>query len=253
MIAGELGWNPAKTSRMVSGHITAAGLDVARFLVAAEAIPEEIDRVSAVADLSPRAYSVQFHPPGLPDMLPTLSYLGASASTIIAYEPHRLPHLIQTAGYTATMLRDNNLLAKKTVRNGAAARQERQTILSRPTGPVTTAYINETVLSQALPGRVAAEQRLHFHTLVRHPRCHLRILPADAYVTAMPGFTLFQDDHGHDVVTVYTPTAMLVLDAPDHLAPYRQTIARLAAGALPETDSAARLLAPGTFGGETTY
>ncbi|WP_410585391.1 DUF5753 domain-containing protein [Amycolatopsis sp. lyj-108] len=251
-IAGKLGWRDSKTSRMVTGYMAATGLDVAKFLVAAEADPDEIDRVSAVADLSPQAYSVQAHPVNLPDMLPTLLHLGANAHTIISYQPHQLPHLTQTAGYTETLLRDNGLLAMETVRDGVAARQKHQTVLSRPQGPATTIYINETALRRSLPSQIATEQRHHFHALVRHPRCHLRILPAAAAVTTMPGFTLFEDDRKNQVVTVFTPTAMLVLDNPNHLAPYQQTIAQLASRALPETGSVARLLARGTFGGETT-
>lgn len=251
-IMRRLGWRDAKTIRLVTGYMAPTRLDVAKFLVAAEASPEEIDRVSAVADLSPRAYSVQAHPVDLPDMLPTLLYLGANARTIMSYQPHQLPPLAQTAGYTGTLLRDNGFLAMETVRDGAAARQKHQAVLSWPQGPVATVYINDTVLRRSLPRQVAAEQRRYFHTLVRHPRCHLRILPVTASVTAMPGFTLFQDHRGNEVVTVFTPTAMLVLDDPDHLAPYQQAIAQLAARALPETDSAARLLAPGTFSGEAT-
>ncbi|RSN60597.1 hypothetical protein DMH01_14960 [Amycolatopsis sp. WAC 04182] len=224
---------------------------MASFLVAAEVAPEEIERVSAVADLSPRAYSIQAHPVGLPDMLPTLLHLGANAHTIISYQPHQLPHLTQTAGYTETILRDSDLLAPQAVLDGASARQKRQTILSGPKGPATTAYIDEAVLSRPLPPQVAAEQRLHLRTLVWHPRCHLRIIPATAASTATTGFTLFQDDRGHEVVTAFTPTAMLVLDHPDHLAPYRQTITQLASRALTDTTSAVRLLASGTFGGAT--
>ncbi len=236
---------------MVTGYTAATRLDVASFLVAAEAVPEEIDRVSAVADLSPRAYSVQAHPVDLPDMLPTLLHLGANAHTIVSYQPHQLPHLTQTAGYTETILRDTGILAPDTIRDGASARQKRQTILSWPKGPTTTVYIDQAVLSRSLLSQVAAEQRLYLHTLVRHPRCHLRISPATAFATATQGFTLFQDDRGNEVVTAFTPTTMLVLDNPDHLAPYRQTITQLASRALPETSSAVRLLAPGTFGGAT--
>ncbi|QXV57479.1 hypothetical protein CVV72_11065 [Amycolatopsis sp. TNS106] len=231
--------------------MSATSLDVATFLVAAEAVSQEIDRVSAVAELSPRAYSVQAHPVDLPDILPTLLYLGANARTIISYQPHQLPHLAQSAGYTEIILRASGLLAQDTVRDGAAARQERQTILTWPQCPTTTMYIDQTVLSRSLPQQVATEQRLQLHTLVRHPRCHLRIIPATCASTATPGFTLFQDDRGNEVVTAFTPTAMLVLDHPDHLAPYQQTIARLASRALTETPSTSRLLAPGTFGGAT--
>ncbi|OXM43142.1 hypothetical protein CFP75_39775 [Amycolatopsis alba DSM 44262] len=232
---------------MINGHIAATRLDVGKFLLAANASTHEIGRLSTLAGLSPRAHSVQAHPADVPDMLPTLRFLETTAVSITSYDPHQLPLLLQTTDCTETMLRGTELLTDETVTEGAAARQERQSVLCADTGPVMTSYIGEHVLNQPLPGRVAAGQRRHLHTMVQRLRWHVRIIPATAPVTAWPGFALFQDDHGNEVITVRTPTAQLVLDDPGNLATYRQAIAQLAAAALPDTESTARLLAPDTF------
>ncbi|MFK0249606.1 DUF5753 domain-containing protein [Amycolatopsis azurea] len=252
MIADSTGWNVGKPGRMINGRMGASRLDVGKFLIAAKASPDEIDRLSTLAALSPRAYSIQAHPAGLPDLLPTLRFLDATAASITSYDPHQLPHLAQTSGYTDIMLRGTGLLTDGAVADGAAARQERHTVLSGHTGPIVRSYIREHVLRRALPVPVAAGQRRHLHNMVLHPRHHLRIVPASAPLTAVPAFTLFRDSQGNEVVTVSTPTALLVLDDAGPLATYRRAIAQLTAAALPGAESTARVLAPDTFDGETT-
>ena len=234
-----LGWGAPRASRMESGQREGSVLDVVTYLAGARTAPAEFDRLKKLAESAANGYDLQRHPEGMPDLLPTLDFLHASAKTMTFYEPRRIPSLLQSEQYAEVMLRHNRNPKDPLVKEAVQARLARQEIFNgAKKGLDTTFYIDESALHYPAVRDILDEQLLQLTITSGLPHCHVHIIPSDSFDEDLQtGFGLFEDYEDNSVLVVHTAAAMLVLEEPDDMAPYLRKLNELRETALGEKES----------------
>ncbi|MEV0153891.1 helix-turn-helix transcriptional regulator [Micromonospora sp. NPDC050686] len=126
------------------------------------------------------------------------------ATALRWYEPLCVPGLLQAEGYAHALLSGGGLFAPDEVEQQAAARLDRQAVLTRDRPPLLTTVIDEHVLRRCVGGpEVMREQVLHLVKLGSTlPRVRIQVVPmsAGAYPGLAGHFVLATSSTGEDVV-----------------------------------------------------
>ncbi|MET9556787.1 helix-turn-helix transcriptional regulator [Streptomyces sp. NPDC006645] len=146
----------------------------------------------------------------VPEFLAHLFALEASSKVIRTYQQINIPGMLQTAGYARAVMHgfyqthaDEKVRRanEQRVRRRLHVRQQRQHLLDQDDAPLYEALIAESVLTQALGGRVPMREQLRqlYNVAENKPNVHIRILPSQALeqgAALHPAMTLFKPHHG---------------------------------------------------------
>ncbi|WP_433269655.1 helix-turn-helix domain-containing protein [Actinosynnema sp. CS-041913] len=224
-LAGLLGWSPAKVSRVESGARACSAEDLARCLGMVGAAPDVFERAVHVHRQVDSDVLVHRHAPGWPDAVWTLGRCESSASVIVAYEPSRVPALLQTEAYARAVIGDDDPVQVE-------ARMARQRRMYERSGLALEVLVPEAVLRVVVGGRAAMEEQLMQLLLLSHrDEFDIRVVSAPGVLLGGP-FTLMEHRAYPPVVHVELEAASVLLDAPEIVRAYRARLRRLRAAAV---------------------
>ncbi|UMP04376.1 helix-turn-helix transcriptional regulator [Amycolatopsis sp. EV170708-02-1] len=232
-----LGWGFPKVSRLESGQRSVPPGDVAIYLARARATPEELEDLVALAS-EPHGHQLQFHSPGLPDQLRTLTLLEAHSVAITTYSPKVIPALLQTEPYIRAVLRRCGYTGPD-LESGVEARLARHSLFNRRSRPLLNFYIHENVLNAVVgDSTVMNEQLVQLQLASSLPQCHIHVVPATAEEPGDgPEFSVFQHEGNQPVFHVDAFTASLFLEEDSVIAYYQEFLRRLTTTALDRDQS----------------
>ncbi|MFC9251422.1 helix-turn-helix domain-containing protein [Amycolatopsis thailandensis] len=232
-----LGWGFPKVSRLESGQRSVQPGDVAIYLARARATPDELEELVSLAS-DPHSHQLQFHSPGLPDSLRTLTLLEAHSTAITTYSPDVIPALLQTDSYVRAVLRRYGHTGPD-LETAVEARLARHALFARRSRPALTFYIHENALrGVASDSTVMNEQLVQLQLASSLPQCQIHVVPATA---EEPGdgreFSVFRHDGNQPVFQVDAFAASLFLEEDSVIAFYREFLRHLTTAALDRDQS----------------
>lgn len=183
----------------------------------------------------------------LPDWFSAYVSLEQAAALIRAYEPHYVPGLLQTEGYTRAVLRAGQPHAsQEEVDRLVDLRMQRQPLLTRQDPPLLWVVIDETVLRRPVgPPEVMREQINRLMEMVALPNVTLQIMPfAAGPHPAMYGpFYIFRFEGSELPNIVYTEslTGAVYVDDRDDVSAYLEALDRMCAQSAPAPSTEAIL------------
>jgi transcriptional regulator with XRE-family HTH domain len=232
-VAGRLGISAGLVGRLEAGDKGLRLPDVAALLSFYEADPEfGADVLAMVRQCHRRTWWTRSEP----RHWRSLCHLEASARRVSEFQPHLVPALLRTVGYTRAVLSVD--LAPRTpeeIETLIALQESRQAAFDRPGGPSLEAIVDEYALSGLRdPDPVNGAQVRHLLAATARPGVTLRMIPASVGLHAgLHGpFTMYRC--GGDVDVAYTEqllTAMFFQCAA-HVDVYGGILAKLRAVAL---------------------
>jgi hypothetical protein len=154
-LAEELGWSPARISKLERGVRGTSPLDIARYVGHLQADQPTYDHIMRLVQESNTGHLVRPHEIAMPDNLRALLLHEQTAKTIWSYQITAVPGLLQTADYAGALIGPENF------EHGVAARMARQRIFDRPLPPEGRFFVLESVLHHVVGGpQVMYEQML---------------------------------------------------------------------------------------------
>ena len=223
-VARTLGVSASKISRIETGNSGMQVEDVAAllgFYQVAEAKREEL------LDLLRRRNQKGWweRQAGLPHLWRTLIDFENKATRIRNYEYAIVPGLLQTAEYSAAMIRATEpTLSDAELDNLVASRMARQTLLTRANAPQLLAVIHEVALRMPAGGPgVMKRQVQHLLTMAERPNVELRIVPmgAGAHVGLRGPFVMLEFREEPTLVFVENQNTGLFLEDEADILAYR--------------------------------
>jgi len=183
---------------------------------------------------------------GLPHLWRTLIDFENKATRIQNYEYAIIPGLLQTAEYTAAMIRATEAtLSDAELDNLVASRMARQTLLTRSSAPEFLATVHEVALRMPAGGPGVMKRQLHhLLTLVERPHVSLRVVPMDAgaHVGLRGPFMMLEFADEPSLVFVENQNTGLFLEDEADVVAYRIALTNILSVAL-ATDATADLIA----------
>jgi transcriptional regulator with XRE-family HTH domain len=244
--ARELGFSPAKLSRIESGkgRRPPAEKDVRALL---ELYGTEEYEASVLLKLLQRAgepgWWQRYDKRLMPEWFERLVGLQEAAATIRAFEIQYVPGLLQTPEYTrAVVERGLPTATAHEVRRRVELRTRRAQLLLRPDAPQLWAVIDESVLLRVLGSRaVMREQLAHLIDMARRPNVTVQIVPLDVTNASAPAIPITYLRFGGldlpDVVYLEHIRSANFLEDRDETEEYRIALDRLADEALTPSQS----------------
>ncbi|MER7721997.1 helix-turn-helix transcriptional regulator [Streptomyces flaveolus] len=239
--ARELGFSPAKLSRMESGkgRRPPTENDVRALL---KLYGTDDYEASVLLKLLRRAgepgWWQRYDKRLMPEWFDRLVGLQEAASTIRTFEIQYVPGLLQTAAYTRAVVERGlpNAPAAEVERR-IELRMRRAELLRRADAPQLWAIIDESVLLRVLGSReVMREQLEHLVEMARLPHVTLQIVPLDVTNASAPAIPVtylrFGGSHLPDVVYLEHIRSANFLEDLDETEEYRVALDRLADEAL---------------------
>ncbi|HEX9032075.1 MAG TPA: helix-turn-helix transcriptional regulator [Streptosporangiaceae bacterium] len=231
----------SKISRIELGRHAAREIDVNDLLTLYGVTGPEREALLALASqaLAP-AWWQRYN-----DVLPAWfqAYLGyeEAAESVLSYDTHFVPGLLQTPGYAAGLLDAADFGAGERDRL-LAVRAERIERFAA-SGWRLTAVIDEAVLHRPVTGpEVLAAQLLHLREAATWPGVSMRVRPLAAGAPLTPaGFTILRFAGGEPPDVVYTEqlTSASYLDRPADVARYTAALGMLMASSQPADQAGA--------------
>ncbi len=145
-VAHLLGWPESKVSRLLTGHIKLSELDVSAFLAICHVKGGRRERLLRLAREQGTPGWLQQHGSNLPEQLTTLIDHESKAVEIFAFEPIRVPGLLQTGDYARALSKGTRTFRPVRYRSRVAVRLARRNLFSEP----------QTSGVRLLPARVRA-------------------------------------------------------------------------------------------------
>ncbi|GAA2424235.1 helix-turn-helix transcriptional regulator [Actinomadura vinacea] len=244
-VAGQLGWQVSKISRIENGKQGIKVEDVASLLVVYGVTGEERSRLLSTAERANNPGWWETNG-GLSDESRTLIQLEATATQIIEVQPLVIPGLLQTPDYTRAVMKSCDV-PEPEVEVRVVARMGRQAILSRDEPPTLHAIVDEMALRRALgSSRTMARQLRRLTEAAEEPNVTLRVLPFT--LGGHPGldgpFIVMDFARAKPVVYLDHKLSGLFLEEPAHVAFFRQqadTLTEMAMSLAESIDFVARL------------
>jgi transcriptional regulator with XRE-family HTH domain len=183
---------------------------------------------------------------GLPHLWRTLIDFENKATRIHNYEYAIVPGLLQTAEYTAAMIRATDLtLSDAELDNLVASRMARQTLLTRASAPRFLATVHEMALRMPAGGPgVMRRQVQHLLTMAERPNVEMRVVPmgAGAHVGLRGPFVMLEFVEEPTLVFVENQNMGLFLEDEADILAYRLALTNILRVAL-ASDATADLIA----------
>lgn len=183
---------------------------------------------------------------GLPHLWRTLIDFENKATHIHNYEYAIVPGLLQTAEYSAAMIRaTDSTLSNAELDNLVATRMARQALLTRASAPLFLGTIHEVALRMPAGGAMVMKRQLqHLLTLTERPNVELRIVPtsAGAHVGLRGPFVMLEFVEEPTLVFVENQNTGLFLEDEVDVLAYRVALTNILNVAL-AVDATADLIA----------
>jgi hypothetical protein len=229
-MAGRLGWQESKVSRIVNAVTPASESDVAEWCTACDAageIPGLISALRLAAGAWVEWRRMERH--GLRAAQESLWPLHERTDRFGVYTHNLVPGLIQVRGYTAAVLgatRKRRGLADD-IEDAVEVRMQRQQVLSAP-GKEFVFVLEESVLGHRVADdEVMAEQLGHLLHVAALPNVRIGVIPHDVARERYAPETFYV--YGDEQVAVELVGAYLTITQPREVALYTQAFDELAA------------------------
>jgi transcriptional regulator with XRE-family HTH domain len=180
-VAEHLECSPAKISRIESGQVGARVQDVREMLDLYGVDDDERDQLLTMVRQAKQPGWWHSYSDVLPDTLQTLIGLETEANSILTYENHVVPGLLQTREYASGLVSSRLDRSSEDVNKAVAVRLRRQELLTRPQPPAFTVLIDEAVLHRRIGGPVVMDaQYEQLITAAQRTSVTLQVLPFSA-------------------------------------------------------------------------
>ncbi|MBO0809938.1 MAG: helix-turn-helix transcriptional regulator [Actinobacteria bacterium] len=246
-VAGTLGWQVSKLSRIENRQIAITTTDLRKLLdlynVTEHAYRSELLELARRA--TERGWWQSFTSDVVPRSLGTLIGLETEARTIRSYEPELVPGLLQTEAYARAVMRawQPGLTAAEIDRR-VEVRLGRQEVLTRadPPPPQVNFILNEAVLRRPAGGNEVMREQIRYLAKERDPaNVTVQILSfsAGAHPAMVGPFQMltFFDPGDLGMVNVENVMGALTLERPEEIRRYDEIWGILQANALSPEDS----------------
>ncbi len=175
----------------------------------------------------------------LPDQLASLMVLEREAVAITDVQVALIPGLVQTADY-ARLLLGSPAVIDEDVERRVSTRLGRQAILSRPSAPEVSLFIDEGALHRTLGNsQVMREQLEHLLVVQRRDNVSVRVIPARARESPAHGgpFSLYELADGSPYVFVEARSLGVFITEATDVEPFVKVCRALEGCALDEEGS----------------
>jgi transcriptional regulator with XRE-family HTH domain len=245
-VAGDLGWQPSKLSRIENRQVGISTADLRNLLstykVGDQAYRDEMLDMARRA--TERGWWQSFSSDVVPTALANLIGLETEARTIRSYEPELVPGLLQTEAYARAIMRAwQPSWTAADIDRRVEIRLGRQDVL-RETGVSTQAscIINESVLRRSVGGNEVMHEQVEVLAKERDPaNVTVQVLPFNSGAhPAMAGpfqILTFHDPGDLGVVHLESAMTAITLERPEELRRYDEIWGSLQARALSPEDS----------------
>ncbi|WNV86945.1 helix-turn-helix transcriptional regulator [Umezawaea sp. Da 62-37] len=175
-ICREVGWSPAKLSKLESGDRGAGEADVATLLGFYRVAKDTRNRILGMVTEPDLGYFMRMHDDSPDDVLCARMH-EARARTITGYEPLLVPSLLQSKAY-AEALFGHVIGGQEQLVARLGSRVDRQAVLERESPPESEFYVHEAALSLVVGDTaVMHDQCMRLGFMARRPRLSLRVVP----------------------------------------------------------------------------
>jgi transcriptional regulator with XRE-family HTH domain len=246
-VAGELGWQPSKLSRIENRQIGIGTPDLRKLLdiYKVEDRAYRADLTEMARRATERGWWQSYSGGVVQSALGNLIGLEAEARTIRSYEPELVPGLLQTEAYARAIMRAwQPAWTAADIDRRVEIRLGRQDVLHEATTnlPQLNCVINEAVLRRSVGGNDVMHEQIEALAKEREPaNVTVQVLPFNSGAhPAMTGpfqIMTFWDPGDLGVVHVESAMSALTLERPDELRRYDEIWGSLQARALSPEDS----------------
>ena len=244
-VGARIGCTGSRISRIENGRLGIRPGDVHELLEIYQVTGPLRDQLVQLAREARKRGWWQAYNDVLTDEMKTFVGLEAEATSIMNYEAHYIPGLLQTEAYARELfLAWRPSVSAEAVERLTRVRMARQDVLAKSDRPTLWAVLDEAVLQRAVGGPgVMREQLHHLLTLSEHGQVTLQIFPfrSGAYHPMGSGFIVFEFPEPADQPIVYLENLAggLYLEDPAEVAQCIVGFNHLRANALPDHESAA--------------
>jgi hypothetical protein len=240
-LAEALGWDEAKLSNLVNGKGGTSIVELAVLLGTCGVSPAERDHLLSLFPVANVRDWLQHHGAGEFDPLRTFVENLATARTLIGWELHRLPILLQTPAYMRAAIAASPEVSAGELDACVKARLEMQQQLRRQSLKCVF-YIHEVALRLPVGGRDAHIEQVH-HLLRMAVRSNIviRVVPAaiGAHVGMGGSFTQLTSATYEPLVRVELENSTLFVEDKDVVQGYETVVRSLGQISLEEEESKA--------------
>jgi hypothetical protein len=239
-----LDWSESKVSRLLTGQISVTEIDISAFMAVVGVKGRERTRLLKLAREQDTPGWLQQHGSNVPEQLKTLIDHESKATEVLAFEPIRVPGLLQTGDYARNLIERVVNVPPNEVLDRVAARLRRRNMFSRLSRPQFTFFVHEFVLRLPVGGREVMSDQLH--ELLRmgvRSYVNIRVVPAafGAHAGTAGACRLMRFEDFKPVAYVEEETAGHFLEEPAEIAAYENIFSALADCALDEGQSRDRI------------
>jgi hypothetical protein len=245
-VAGGLGWQPSKLSRIENRQVGISTADLRKLLVAYKV--EDRAYRELLVDMARRAtergWWQSFSGDVMPTALANLIGLEAEARAIRSYEPELVPGLLQTEAYARAIMRAwQPSWTAADIDRRVDIRMARQDVLRQAgTSPQASCIINESVLRRTVGGNEVMREQVEMLAKERDPaNVTVQVLSFSSGAhPAMAGpfqILTFHDPGDLGIVHLESAMTAITLEQPEELRRYDEIWGSLQARALSPEDS----------------
>ena len=246
-VAGDLGWQPSKLSRVENRQIGISTADVRKLLdlYKAEDRAYRDELIDMARRATERGWWQSCGSGVMPAVRANLIGLETEARTVRSYEPELVPGLLQTEAYARGIMRAwQPAWTAADIDRRVEIRLGRQDVLRQPTSglPQVNCIINEAVLRRNVGGNEVMYEQVELLAKERDPATvTVQVLPFNAGAhPAMSGpfqILTFHDPSDLGVVHLESAMTAITLERPEEIRRYDEIWGSLQARALSPEDS----------------
>lgn len=243
--AAQLGWSPAKVSRIETARTMVTPTDLQAMLDLYEVSGQYRDRLTELGRAARQRGWWDAYADMLGPEYATLIALEADAEMIRWYAAQIVPGLLQTEDYARQIIRSTLLISPPgEIERKVRVRMSRQRVLHADSPLHLSVVLDEAALRRVVGGaELMHEQLSHLLHASGQPNVDLRVLPstAGAHPAVMGEFTILQfpEMAAPDVVFLENMTSNLYVEREAEVFLYTLAFDRLTTLALGPEDSAA--------------
>jgi transcriptional regulator with XRE-family HTH domain len=248
-VASQLGFSPAKVSRLETARTVISPTDLQLMLDYYEISGQHRDRLTELGRTARQRGWWDAYADMLGPEYATLIALEADAETVSWYAAQIVPGLLQTEAYAREIIQSTLLISPPgEIERRVRVRMSRQRVLTGDRPLRLTAILDEAALHRAVGGaEVMREQLARLVEVARTPNVDLRVLPsaAGAHPAVMGEFTIlrFPEVVAPDVVYLENMTSNLYVEREAEVFRYTLAFDRLITLALGADDSVSLIFA----------
>ncbi|MDX3662899.1 DUF5753 domain-containing protein [Streptomyces sp. ID05-26A] len=231
-------WDEGKLSNVINGKVAITQLEAAVLLGACRIAADETMHLLSLHPGTHMRNWWQQHGTCAPIRHRTFNENLASAETLVDWQTHTVPLLLQTNDYMREAVRASSTAPAVELSQRVRERLVTQQLLQR--GVKCTFYVHELALHLRVGGpEVYAAQLLHILFMANRPRIVVRVLPASlgAHAGMAGPFTRLTFTAHEPLVWVETENSSIIAEAKDTVSGYEEVIRSLNENSLDEVES----------------